>query len=149
MADGVLITAGSGTVVSTDQLADNTHVQRVKLMDGTADSTAVIAGDATDGLDIDVGGKYTTPTHTAVSVGVATTVALASNTNRRYALFINNSNVEIYLKLGVAAVLNQGIRLNRSGGSYEVSRLNGALYTGAVNAIASVAASILLVTEGV
>ena len=116
MSDGVQITAGSGTVVNTDQLADNTHVQYVKLMDGTADSTAKIPGDATYGLDVDVtrvpavaGSTYTTPTHTTVSVGVATTVALAANANRLYALFVNDSNVEIYIKLGAAAVLNQGI----------------------------------------
>ena len=47
MADNIAITAGSGTTVKTDQLADNSHVQYVKLLDGTADSTAVIPGSAT------------------------------------------------------------------------------------------------------
>ena len=47
MADNVLITAGSGTNIATDQLADNTHVQKVKLLDGTADSTTAIPGSAT------------------------------------------------------------------------------------------------------
>lgn len=53
MTDGVTVTAGSGTTIATDQ-AGGEHYQKVKLVDGTADSTAVIAGDATNGLDVDV-----------------------------------------------------------------------------------------------
>lgn len=49
MADNVNITAGSGTVIATDQVGTD-HYQRVKLTDGTADSSAVIPGDATNGL---------------------------------------------------------------------------------------------------
>jgi hypothetical protein len=54
MADNVPVTAGSGTNISTDQLASGAHVQHVKLMDGTADGTGLIAGDASNGLDVDV-----------------------------------------------------------------------------------------------
>lgn len=53
MADNVDITAGSGTTVATDQVG-TVHYQRVKLVDGTLDSTAAIPGDATNGLDVDV-----------------------------------------------------------------------------------------------
>ncbi len=53
MADNVDITAGSGTTIKTDQVGTD-HVQYVKIMDGTADGTAVIPGDATNGLDVDV-----------------------------------------------------------------------------------------------
>lgn len=53
MADNVTITAGTGTTIATDE-AGGAQYQRVKLTDGTADSTAVIAGDATNGLDVDV-----------------------------------------------------------------------------------------------
>lgn len=53
MADNVAITAGSGTTIATDDVS-NVHYQRVKLVDGTLDSTAAIAGDATYGLDVDV-----------------------------------------------------------------------------------------------
>jgi hypothetical protein len=42
MADNVDITAGSGTSISTDDVS-GVHYQRVKLIDGTADSTTVIA----------------------------------------------------------------------------------------------------------
>lgn len=57
MADTITIPAtGSGTaapVVATDDVA-GVHYQRVKLVDGAADSTALIGGDATNGLDVDV-----------------------------------------------------------------------------------------------
>lgn len=53
MADTVDITAGTGTTIATDDVA-GVHYQRVKLTDGTADSSAVIPGDATNGLDVDV-----------------------------------------------------------------------------------------------
>lgn len=57
MADTITIPAtGSGTaapVVATDDVS-GVHYQRVKLVDGTADSTALIPGDASNGLDVDV-----------------------------------------------------------------------------------------------
>jgi len=103
--------------------------------------------------DVDVlsiaGEKYTTPTHTAPSIGTTTTVALASNANRLYALLVNNSDEVIYFKLGANAVLNQGIRLNANGGSYEMSKLLGNLYTGAINGICASGNKVLLVLEGV
>jgi hypothetical protein len=42
MADNVPVTAGSGTNIATDDVA-GTHFQRVKLVDGTLDSTTAIA----------------------------------------------------------------------------------------------------------
>ena len=53
MADNVAITAGSGTTIASDDVS-GVHYQRVKLVDGTLDSTAAIGGDATNGLDVDV-----------------------------------------------------------------------------------------------
>lgn len=91
----------------------------------------------------------TAPTHTAPTIGNTTTTALAANASRVYALLVNDSDEVIYIKLGAAAVLNQGIRLNASGGSYEMSRQVGNLYTGAINAICASGSKKLLVTEGV
>jgi len=68
-----------------------------------------------------------------VAVGDTTTVALAANAKRIAATFVNDSNVVIYLSLGVDAVLRAGIRLNAAGGSFEINQDN--LFTGAVNAI--------------
>ena len=70
-----------------------------------------------------------------VTVGATTTEILAANGNREYALIQNDSDEVIYIAKGVAAVLNTGIRLNASGGSYEMSRLLGNLSQGAVNGI--------------
>lgn len=50
MADDVEITAGSGTIIKTDQVGTD-HVQYVKLMDGTADGATVISG-SSSGLDV-------------------------------------------------------------------------------------------------
>lgn len=44
MADNVAITAGSGTNIATDDVA-GTHFQRMKLVDGTLDSTTAIASE--------------------------------------------------------------------------------------------------------
>jgi hypothetical protein len=53
MADTIAVTAGSGTTIATDDCA-GVHYQKIKLIDGTADSTAVIPGDATNGLYVNV-----------------------------------------------------------------------------------------------
>lgn len=94
-------------------------------------------------------GDYTTPTHTWPVIGAADTVALAANANRLYACFVNDGTEPIYLYLGDDAVMNKGIRLNASGGSYEMSRELGNLYTGAINGICASGGMTLLVTEGV
>ena len=90
-----------------------------------------------------------TITHTHPTIGSTTTAALAANTSRRYALLENDSDEVIYVKIGAAAVLNQGIRINASGGSYEMSAEIGNLNTGAINAICASGSKVLLVVEGV
>ncbi len=95
-------------------------------------------------------GYVTTPTHSVVSVATSTTQVLAANANRVHALFVNDSDTVIYVMLGAAAVLNQGIRLNPGGGAYELSLKMGNLYTGLVNAIhGGTGTKALLVLEGV
>ena len=93
-------------------------------------------------------GYYATATHSQPTIGATTTVALAANAARLYALLVNDSNEDVYIKLGAAAVLNQGIRLNAGGGSYELNRRVGNLHTGAINAICASGGKVLLVTEG-
>lgn len=90
-----------------------------------------------------------TPTHTAITVGAATTVIAAANANRKYLLMVNDSNEDIYIKLGAPGVLNEGIRINLGGGNYEISIRNGNSYLGAINGICASGAKILLVTEEV
>ncbi len=95
-------------------------------------------------------GEYATPTHSELSVTVASQVALAANVNRLYALFINDSDSAVYLKLGAAAVAHEGVVLNPNGGNYPMSKQIGNLYTGAVYAIhGAVGNKVLTVLEGV
>lgn len=54
MADNTVLNAGAGgDTIATDDIV-GVKYQRVKLVDGTLDSTAAIPGDATNGLDVDV-----------------------------------------------------------------------------------------------
>lgn len=53
MADNVPITSGSGTSIATDDVS-GVHYQKMKLFDGTADSSTPVAADATFGLAVDV-----------------------------------------------------------------------------------------------
>jgi hypothetical protein len=61
-ADDVVANAGSGgATFRTDQLAGGQHVPFAKLMSGTADDTAVIPGDATNGLYVQVKASAAVP----------------------------------------------------------------------------------------
>jgi phage gp45-like len=90
-----------------------------------------------------------TPTHTAVTVGNTSTAVAVANPHRKYLLLVNDSDEVIYIKLGAAAVLNQGIRINASGGSYEMTVQAGNLYVGAINGICASGSKIMLVTDAV
>jgi len=98
-----------------------------------------------------IGAKTVTLTHgAAVNVTTATTAVLAANTSRKYALIVNDSDTVMYLAVGASAVLNQGIRLNPGGGSYEMSEKLGNLATGAINGIHGGSGNkVALPTEGV
>jgi hypothetical protein len=83
MADNVAITAGTGTNIATDDIT-GVHYQRVKLVDGTLDSTAAIPGDATNGLDVDVtrvSGNVTVVQSTATNLLASVSQATASSLN--------------------------------------------------------------------
>jgi len=139
---------------------ENSLLERLKTLETTivlaAGSAAIGKLAANSGVDIgDVditsvsGEKYTTPTHSAVTVGSSTTEVLAASATRLYVLLVNNSSEDIYIKLGAEAVMNQGIRINAGGGSYEMSKLIGNLYVGVINGICTSGSKILLATEGV
>ena len=61
-------------------------------------------------------------THTSVNVTTSTTEIIALKSNRGYLLFENDSDETFWCAVGKNAVLNEGIRLNAAGGSYEMSR---------------------------
>lgn len=69
----------------------------------------------------------------SVNVAAASTLVLADNPQRKYALIINTSNTDVWLRLGSAAALNQGIFVARNGFAYEISANN--LWTGEIYGI--------------
>lgn len=83
MADGVAITAGSGTTILTDDTGAGGHAQVVKLAISTDGSGTLIPADATNGIDVDVTriipgtgatelGKAEDAAHASGDVGVMT-----------------------------------------------------------------------------
>lgn len=87
---------------------------------------------------------------TVVAAADASTQVLAANPDRVYALIINDSDTTIYLRVGAAAELNKGIRLNAEGGSYEMASSLGNLSKAAIFAIHAETGvpKILLVVSG-
>lgn len=78
MADNVNYTESGTTAFATDQVGDSSHYQKIKIADGAADSTAMIGGDATNGLDVDVtrvGGNVTVIQGTATSLKCEAAIA--------------------------------------------------------------------------
>ena len=74
-------------------------------------------------------------THDPIDVGTGTTLVLAENYQRVWVLLVNDSDVPIYVTFGVAAVVNEGIRLNANGGSLELSYETGFIDGRQINAI--------------
>jgi len=73
-------------------------------------------------------------------------IALAANADRICAVLVNDSDADIYIKLGTEPAVNTGIKLNAYGGSFAITAAN--LYTGVITTIcASAEAKALLVTE--
>jgi len=70
---------------------------------------------------------------------------LDNNPARRYCLLVNDSDSVAYIKLGVPAVANEGIRLNASGGSFEINATN--LWAGEIYAVSTGASKKLMITE--
>lgn len=86
-------------------------------------------------------GLATTP-NAAASVGVASGAVVSSRTGRKAIIMANDHATQvIYLSLGGTAVVNQGVRI----GPGQVLKLED--YYGAVNAIATGAATTLTYSE--
>lgn len=82
-----------------------------------------------------------------LNVNLTTTQAkiLVENPLRSYALLVNDSDSVAYISLGVEAAANQGIRLNASGGSYEINSTNK--FAGEIYGISTGVTKRLMVTE--
>lgn len=68
-----------------------------------------------------------------VAVATTSTLLLAANKRRTYAILINTSATDVWVMLGSAATVSGGIYLVANGGSYEINRLN--LWQGDIFAI--------------
>ncbi len=89
-------------------------------------------------------------TQVGVDVTTTSTEVLAANTVRRWALIINDSDVVVYCKVGLAAVLNEFLRLNANGGSFEISNALENYNSAAINCIhGGTGNKVILVAEGV
>ena len=87
-----------------------------------------------------------TATTTTVGVTSAGQSVLALNENRNCAVLVNDSDTNIYIKLGASPALDTGILLNAYGGSFTITAAN--CYTGPITAVCnSATAKNLLVTE--
>ncbi len=78
------------------------------------------------------------------SVGVASALALAANAARKGVVFVNRSAAYISFGLGAAAVMDNGITLAPNG-VWQMDK--DTFTTGAINAIAGAAASLLAIQE--
>lgn len=80
-----------------------------------------------------------------VAVANVSTLVLAAKADRHCVILTNDSDAVIYVQLGAAAVMNEGIRLNAAGGSVEINLMN--LFTGAIYAICAAGGKNLCVQE--
>lgn len=76
---------------------------------------------------------------------VASALVLGKNPKRVYALLVNDGTDIIYLAMGISAVSGRGIRVNPSGGSYEINLTNP--WQGEVHGIAAAGTPDLLIQE--
>ena len=84
---------------------------------------------------------------TTASCASTTTAALAANPGRISALLTNDSIQVIWIKVGEAAVANEGIRLNANGGNYYITNAEGNLDREAVNCIVASGTGTILAAE--
>ena len=80
-----------------------------------------------------------------VSIGTSSTQVLAANSGRKLLILVNDSDEPIYVSLGATATLNNGIRLNASGGALA---LDNPIFKGVVNAISANGSKTLVGAEG-
>jgi hypothetical protein len=85
--------------------------------------------------------KTTSGSTTAVSVALTDTSILALNTGRREVTLVNDGANVVYLSFGRAAAANNGVRL-AAGASYTTNN-----WTGSINGIALVGATVITVAE--
>lgn len=157
----VIATAQPGVDIGDVTINNAAGASAVNIQDGgntiTVDGTVAVSGSVavtgplTDAqlratsVPVSMGVTDLTPSApTAASVGVASAQAVAAAATRKGLVLVNTSNARISLGFGSAAVLDSGITLY-PGGVFEMD--SNTFDVGAVNAIASAAASNLGIQE--
>lgn len=92
---------------------------------------------------VDLNRFITAPTNTNVSCDTSSTLAVATSTGRKYFAIVNDGATAVYLGLGKAAVLNKGIRLNATGGTFEMNP--NVMFSGAIYCISSAASNATII----
>jgi hypothetical protein len=115
--------------------------------DGEQLATAQGQQEIIDALNINTGINIAnTMLNTGVSVGVASTLILGTNLNRRFLFLVNDSDENIYVSLGSAAVLGEGILLTAGGGALTLDIAS--MWLGEIYAICLSGGKNLTVSEG-
>lgn len=78
-------------------------------------------------LDVNTNLKGSTVSEGKIGVTNSSGIIKSATTNRISLTIVNDSTREIYISLSGTAVLNEGIRLNRSGGSVTITDYAGAV----------------------
>lgn len=103
--------------------------------------------DIIDALNINTGINIgDSMVNTKVDIGSSSTLVLASNSSRRFLFLVNDSDENIYVSLGSAAVLNEGILLTAGGGALTLDI--AAMWLGEIYAICLSGSKNLTVSEG-
>ncbi len=101
MADGISITAGSGTVVATDDCGGAGHAQVFKLAIATDGSATLIPADATDGLRVNAEtvaaliGALTSPASGSVNAQLASIALAVAHGTFAYAAGTSAGTVDV------------------------------------------------------
>ncbi len=128
--------------VATDDIAAVSH-QLIKIEFGTAGTATPVSSVAP--LPTSAKTVLTPAAPAKVAVGVGDGVAVAANAVRTGLVLVNTSAAHISLGLGQAAVLDSGITLMPTGGTWTMDEFT--FTTAAIHAIASAGPSNLAVQE--
>ncbi len=134
--------------VDTELEVTSATINNIKNLstDGTKNNLRYGRVDSSDNQLVVEQGQSLTPTHSSISVGTSSTSVLSSNSSRKNVLIQNISDTNIFINLGGTATLNNGI-LIQPNASYEISYMQGNLFTGSISAICSASGKSLIVTE--
>jgi hypothetical protein len=128
MADGVAITAGTGTTVATDDCGASGHAQLFKLAYSTDGAATLVAADV-EGLRVNQS-RASTATLANVAAATSSTTLQASNAARRALEIFNDSTSILYVKYGAAASSTSFTHRLQAGESVRET-----IYTGIVTGI--------------